>query len=87
VSVHPLPGAVQVDVTDTGIGIAEKDQEQIFKPFYRVDHPVVNEQIGTGLGLPIVQSLIQKLGGRLWLRSELGRGSTFSFTLPLNVDQ
>jgi PAS domain S-box-containing protein len=87
VSAYQVDGAMQVDVADTGIGIAEKDQEKIFEAFYRADHPMVNQQTGTGLGLPIVRSLIQKLGGKLWLQSELGKGSTFSFTLPLCTEK
>jgi signal transduction histidine kinase len=83
VAVHALDGEVQVDVTDTGIGIPEHDREAVFERFYRAEHPVVREQAGTGLGLPIARSLIEMHGGRLWLRSEVQVGSTFSFTLPV----
>jgi PAS domain S-box-containing protein len=82
VSVRPTDDAVLVEVADTGIGIAPEDQEKIFERFYRVDHELVNRQAGTGLGLPIARSLVELHGGRLWLESELGAGSTFSFTLP-----
>jgi PAS domain S-box-containing protein len=74
---------VQVDVADTGIGISEEDQERLFERYYRADHPLVRQQAGTGLGLPIAQSLIEMHGGKLWLRSEVDQGSTFSFTLPI----
>ena len=83
VSVYPIDGAVQVDVTDTGIGIAKDEQEAIFERFYRADHPVVRQQTGTGLGLPIAKSLIEMHRGKLWLKSQVDQGSTFSFTLPL----
>jgi PAS domain S-box-containing protein len=83
VSVYPVDGAIQVDVTDTGIGIPEEEQEAIFERFYRADHPVVRQQTGTGLGLPIARSLIEMHKGKLWLQSQVDRGSTFSFTLPL----
>ena len=82
ISVHQERDEVQVDVTDTGIGIPQQEQATIFERFYRVDHPVVQQQAGTGLGLPIAKSLIEMHGGRLWLRSKPGQGSTFSFTLP-----
>jgi signal transduction histidine kinase len=82
VSVRPTDDAILVEVTDTGIGIAPEDQEKIFERFYRVDHELVNQQMGTGLGLPIARSLVELHGGRLWLESESGVGSTFSFTLP-----
>jgi PAS domain S-box-containing protein len=74
---------LQVSVADTGIGIAPKDQEKIFDRFYRADHPLVHEIAGTGLGLSIVKSFVKMHGGEIWVESEPGRGSTFSFTLPL----
>jgi PAS domain S-box-containing protein len=83
ISARAVNGGVQVDVSDTGIGIDRADWEKIFERFYRVDHPLVRQQSGTGLGLPIVKSLVEMHGGKLWLESELGKGSTFSFVLPL----
>jgi signal transduction histidine kinase len=81
---HEVEGGwVQVAVSDTGAGIAETDQERVFEPFAqatdgRADHPH-----GTGLGLPICREIIEHHGGRLWLQSRLGAGSTFQFTLPI----
>jgi len=83
VTVRFTDGFVQVDVADTGIGIATEDQQKIFERFFRADHPLVHETDGTGLGLPIVKSLVELHGGRIWVESELGKGSTFSFTLPV----
>jgi PAS domain S-box-containing protein len=83
VSVQPLAGMLQVDVADTGIGISPDDMSRIFDRFYRVDDPVVEEAGGTGLGLSIVKMFVDMLGGEIWVKSELGVGSTFSFTLPL----
>jgi signal transduction histidine kinase len=83
VSARRAGDAVQVDVQDTGIGIAAEDRERIFERFFRADHPVVKKQSGTGLGLSIVRTLVQMHDGKLWVESEPGRGSTFSFTLPL----
>jgi PAS domain S-box-containing protein len=83
ISAFPADGVVQIDVADTGIGIPEDEQEAIFERFYRADHPVVREQTGTGLGLPIAKSLVEMHRGRLWLQSQVDQGSTFSFTLPL----
>jgi CheY-like chemotaxis protein/anti-sigma regulatory factor (Ser/Thr protein kinase) len=82
-TVRPVLGAVQIDVCDTGIGIDKKDQERIFERFYRANHPQVNQESGTGLGLPIVRSLVELHGGKVWVQSEPGQGSTFSFTLPV----
>lgn len=82
VSLKQTEGAVRVDVTDTGIGINVKDQAKIFQRFYRVDNTEVNEVQGTGLGLPIVKMLVELHGGRIWVDSEAGEGSTFTVILP-----
>lgn len=74
---------VQVDVADTGIGIAPQDQARLFTRFFRADHPGVRRVAGTGLGLSIAKSIVEMHGGRIWVESQLGEGSTFSFTLPL----
>jgi PAS domain S-box-containing protein len=79
-------GTVQVDVVDDGIGIAAEEQAKIWERFYRSEHPDVSEQEGTGLGLSIVRSLVELQGGRVWVESDLGVGSTFSLTLPVAVD-
>jgi PAS domain S-box-containing protein len=76
-------GEVQIDISDTGIGISPEDQKHVFERFYRGDHPVVKERQGTGLGLSIVRSIVEMHGGKIWLTSALGEGSTFSFTLPI----
>lgn len=74
---------VVVSVTDTGVGIDPEDHHHIFERFFRADDPTVRSAKGTGLGLPIVQQLVKLQGGRIWVNSKLGQGSTFSFTLPL----
>jgi two-component system sensor histidine kinase BarA len=74
---------VSVSVHDTGIGIAPEDQEKIFSRFFRADDSVVQESPGAGLGLSIVQSLVEMHGGRIWVESQVGKGSTFTFTLPM----
>jgi PAS domain S-box-containing protein len=82
-AVHLGVNEVQIDVSDTGIGISPQDQKRVFERFYRGDHPVVKERQGTGLGLSIVKSIVEMHGGKIWLTSHLGEGSTFSFTLPI----
>jgi two-component system, OmpR family, phosphate regulon sensor histidine kinase PhoR len=73
---------VTVTVADTGIGIPLADQERIFERFYRVDAARSREEGGTGLGLSIARHIVETLGGRLWVESEVGRGSRFSFSIP-----
>jgi two-component system, OmpR family, phosphate regulon sensor histidine kinase PhoR len=72
-----------VTVSDTGIGIPLADQERIFERFYRVDDARSREAGGTGLGLSIAKHIVEAHGGRLWVDSAVGRGSQFSFSVPL----
>jgi Na+/proline symporter/signal transduction histidine kinase len=78
------PGMLRVDVSDNGPGIAMPDQQMIFEKFRQVGDTLTNKPHGTGLGLPISRQIIEHFGGKLWVESLPGQGSTFSFTLPLN---
>ena len=73
---------VQVAVSDTGIGIAAEDHERIFERFFRIESELKVEAGGTGLGLALVRPLMQLMGGRIWIDSELGKGTTFTILLP-----
>jgi signal transduction histidine kinase/CheY-like chemotaxis protein len=74
---------VRVDIADTGIGLSKEDQAQLFSKFFRAQNRATQEVSGTGLGLAITRSLIQLHGGDVWVESAPGKGSTFSFTLPV----
>lgn len=76
-------GSVVIAVADTGIGIAAADFDRIFEEFGQVDGPLQRRSKGTGLGLPLVRRLVHLLGGKVELASEVGRGSTFTVTLPI----
>ncbi|MGO9639828.1 MAG: sensor histidine kinase [Candidatus Acidiferrales bacterium] len=76
------PAQVIVTVGDTGIGIPRAEQQRIFERFYRVDAARSREAGGTGLGLAIAKHLVESHGGRIWVESEVGMGSRFSFSLP-----
>ncbi len=81
------PGFVQVSVQDDGPGIPSEALDRIFERFYRVDKGRSREQGGTGLGLSIVKHIVQTHGGKVWATSELGKGSTIFFTLPVSEPQ
>jgi signal transduction histidine kinase len=77
---------VQISVVDTGIGIKEKDFETIFEEFQQTEEAFALRKVGTGLGLPISKKFVELQGGRLWVESEFGKGSTFHFTVPVALD-
>ena len=83
VSAGPKNGEVIFTVSDTGIGIPQADQPRIFERFYRVDVARSREVGGTGLGLSIAKHLIENHGGKIWVESEVGRGSQFHFSVPI----
>jgi PAS domain S-box-containing protein len=76
------PDQVEVSVSDQGIGIAAEDLERIFDRFYQVDSASTRKVGGSGLGLSICKAIVEAHGGRIWVESELGRGSTFYVSLP-----
>jgi len=84
--VEELPDYLFVSVADTGGGIAPEDQRRVFQRLYRADNPLVSGLGDTGVGLSIAKSLVEAQGGRIWVESEMGVGSTFSFILPLSSD-
>ncbi len=83
VTVSRQQESVQVDVRDNGIGIARADQQFIFEKFRQVGDTLTEKPPGTGLGLAICRQIIGHFGGRMWVESELSRGATFSFSLPI----
>ncbi|MDQ3412931.1 MAG: cell wall metabolism sensor histidine kinase WalK, partial [Chloroflexota bacterium] len=81
VSARANQGALVVTVTDTGVGVAEEEMPRLFERFYKADRARSSD--GTGLGLAIAKHIVQAHAGVIWVESEAGRGSRFSFTLPL----
>jgi signal transduction histidine kinase len=82
-----LPNYLLVSVTDTGGGIAQEDQRRVFQRLYRADNPLIDGLGETGVGLSIAKALAEAHGGRIWVESEMGVGSTLSFILPLSPEE
>jgi GAF domain-containing protein len=79
-----VDGIVEISVSDTGTGIAPDDQATIFEEFRQVGGDYTHKKEGTGLGLTLAKKFVELHGGRIWVESELGKGSTFTFTLPIH---
>jgi signal transduction histidine kinase len=77
-----VDGSVEISVSDTGIGISPEDQAKIFEEFRQVGGDYAHKREGTGLGLTLAKKFVELHGGKIWVESEVGKGSTFSFTLP-----
>lgn len=84
IAAHKLERDVQIDIIDTGCGMTEEEQANLFQEFYRIDNPINQQTKGTGLGLALVKNIVEAHNGKVWLKSKAGQGSTFSFTLPLS---
>ena len=80
-------GSFTVAVRDTGPGIAPSDQDKIFGEFQQADNAATKRKGGTGLGLSIAKRIIGMHGGRIWVESDVGKGSTFAFTIPVKVER
>jgi len=76
-------GALAVSVADTGPGISPADQEHIFEEFRQAEGSIAQRKGGTGLGLAIAKKIVEMHGGKIWVESEVGKGSKFTFSLPL----
>jgi signal transduction histidine kinase/DNA-binding response OmpR family regulator len=83
VSAHRAEGEVRVSVRDTGVGIAPEDQARIFDEFQQAKHVGLKSVEGTGLGLTLCKKFVELQGGRIWVDSQIGHGSTFTFTIPV----
>ena len=73
---------VRIDVTDTGVGIAPKDQQRAFEPFFTTKAP----DKGTGLGLSVSRAIVEDFGGRIWMESQPAQGTTMTVILPSGVE-
>jgi signal transduction histidine kinase len=82
ISARQADGSVEISVSDTGIGISPEDQAKIFEEFRQVGSDYAHKREGTGLGLTLAKKFVELHGGKIWVESEVGKGSTFTFTLP-----
>ncbi|PYN39321.1 MAG: histidine kinase, partial [Candidatus Rokuibacteriota bacterium] len=86
VAAVPKGGSVEVSVSDTGVGIAPEDQEAVFEEFRQVGTAAKKVE-GTGLGLTLCRKFVELHGRRIWVRSQVGVGSTFTFTIPVRCGE
>ena len=77
---------IAVSITDTGIGIAASEKKDLFEKFRQAADTLIHKPSGTGLGLSICKQIIDQHKGKIWIDSEVGKGSTFTFTLPVSSD-
>jgi len=91
ISTHVTDTLLQCSITDTGVGISEENKHKIFQPFTQLEESINHPYKGTGLGLSLVKQLVELHQGRIWFESELGKGTSFTFELPLqpipNIDE
>ena len=80
-------GSFHLSVRDTGPGISAADQSKLFQEFQQADNAITRKKGGTGLGLAISKRIVEMHGGKIWLKSQVGKGSTFSFTVPVRVER
>jgi signal transduction histidine kinase len=85
INAKQVDGSVEISVSDTGIGIAPEDQPKIFEEFRQVGSDYAHKVEGTGLGLTLAKKFVELHGGKIWVESEAGKGSKFTFTLPLSA--
>ena len=85
INARQTDGSVEISVSDTGIGIAPEDQPRIFEEFRQVGTDYAHKSEGTGLGLTLAKKFVELHGGKIWVESEVGKGSKFTFTLPISA--
>jgi signal transduction histidine kinase len=86
VTANSVDGRFNVSVTDTGPGIPDHERTRIFEQFHQVDSSLTKAAGGTGLGLAIARQIVEMHGGRIWVESTIGKGSTFQMEIPTRAE-
>ena len=84
INARQADGSVEISVSDTGIGMRRRTSARIFEEFRQVGSDYAHKVEGTGLGLTLAKKFVELHGGKIWVESEVGKGSTFTFTLPIH---
>jgi signal transduction histidine kinase len=87
IKVEAADGSFNISVRDTGPGISAADQAKLFQEFQQPDNAITRKKGGTGLGLALSKRIVEMHGGKIWVESQPGQGSTFAFTLPVRVER
>jgi len=85
IEAYSVDNSIIINIIDNGIGISDENMKELFQPYQQINNLETREQLGTGLGLTLVKKFVELHGGEVWVESEVGKGSTFGFSIPTSL--